>query len=245
MYINNDGIRLHLELEKPAQSSEKCPLVIVIHGFTGHMEEEHIKAVSRAMNEAGFATLRAEMYGHGSSDGTFREHTLYKWVTNALAVIDYARGLDFVSKLYLCGHSQGGLLVMLAGALKHDDIAGIIPLSPAWRIPEDARKGCVLGVSFDPDHIPEEVWFEDGGALDGNYLRVAQTIHVEDAIDRYDGPVLIVHGDADESVPFRDAEDAAARYKNCELVRIPGDTHCFDYHCDQMTEAVARWLMKL
>ena len=242
MYINNDGIPLHLELEMPAQSGEKCPLVIVIHGFTGHMEEAHIRAVSRAMNEIGFATLRAEMYGHGGSGGTFREHTLYKWVTNALAVIDYARGLDFVSKLYLCGHSQGGLLVMLAGALRHDEIDGIIPLSPAWRIPEGARKGCVLGVSFDPDHIPEEVCFGDDGPLDGNYLRIAQTIHVEDAIDRYDGLVLIVHGDADESVPFRDAEDAAARYKNCELVRIPGDTHCFDYHCDQMTEAVQRWL---
>lgn len=63
-YINDDGIKLHAKLDFPAEEKDKYPLVIVIHGFTGHMEEEHIVGVSRAMNEIGFATLRAEMYGH-------------------------------------------------------------------------------------------------------------------------------------------------------------------------------------
>ena len=38
---------------------------------------------------------------------------------------------------------------------QHDAIQGIIPLSPAWMIPEGARKGPLLGQTFDPDHIPE------------------------------------------------------------------------------------------
>ena len=90
---------------------------------------------------------------------------------------------------------------MLAGAMKQDVIKGLIPLSPAWMIPEGARKGTLLGQNFDPDHIPDilPAWGDRG--LNGNYVRVAQTIHVEDAIDRYAGPVLIVHGDQDEAVP--------------------------------------------
>ena len=242
MYIIDDGIRLNAKLDKPCSGGEKCPLVIVIHGFTGHMEERHIVAVSKALNEIGFATLRVDMYGHGNSDGKFENHTLYKWLTNALTVIDYARSLDFVTELWLCGHSQGGMTVMLAGAMKRDVIKGLIPLSPAWMIPEGARNGTLLGQHFDPDHIPDMLPAWGDRRLSGNYVRVAQTIRVEEAIDRYDGPVLIVHGDRDEAVPAEYGIRAAERYRNGKLVLIPGDTHCYDYHLDQVLDAVKDWM---
>jgi pimeloyl-ACP methyl ester carboxylesterase len=244
MYIQDDGIRLNTALDMPAgwQPGQKCPLVVVIHGFTGHIEEAHIVAVSKGINAVGFATLRADMYGHGHSDGEFKKHTLFKWMTNALTVIDYARALDFVTDIYLCGHSQGGLLVMLAAAMKHDVIKGLIPLSPAWMIPEIARKGELLGERFDPDHIPEKLHGWHDLDLDGNYARVAQTIHVEEAIDRYRGPVLIVHGDEDESVPVEYGIRAAERYNNAKLVLIEGDDHCYDLHLDQVVAAVQDWL---
>lgn len=242
MYILDDGIRLNAKLDMPSPAEGKHPLVIVIHGFTGHMEERHIVAVSKALNEIGFATLRVDMYGHGNSDGDFRDHTLYKWLTNALTVIDYARSLDFVTDLYLCGHSQGGMTVMLAAAMKHDVIKGIIPLSPAWMIPEAARQGTLLGLDFDPDHIPEILPAWGNRGLGGNYVRVAQTIHVEEAIDRYTGPVLIVHGDQDEAVPVAYGIKAAERYQNCKLALIPGDTHCYDHHLDQVVDAVKAWM---
>lgn len=244
MFIQDDGIRLNIKLDMPEgwQPGQKCPLVVVIHGFTGHIEETHIVAVSKGINAVGYATLRADMYGHGHSDGEFKKHTLFKWMTNALTVIDYARGLDFATDIYLCGHSQGGLLVMLAAALKHDIIKGLIPLSPAWMIPEIARKGELLGERFDPDHIPEKLHGWHDLDLDGNYARVAQTIHVEEAIDRYRGPVLIVHGDEDEAVPVEYGIRAAERYANAKLVLIEGDDHCYDRHLDQVVAAVQDWL---
>lgn len=242
-FIPCDGIKLHAKLDKPA-GAEKCPLAIVIHGFTGHMEERHIVAVAQAMNEAGVATLRVEMYGHGQSDGRFEDHTLYKWVTGALAVVDYAKALDFADGLYLCGHSQGGLLTMLVAGMKRDDLKAIIPLSPAWMIPDGARQGTLLGQGFDPEHIPDML--ESGERkLNGNYIRVAQTIHVEDEIRRYTGPVLIVHGDADEAVPLRYAQRAAELYANAKLVVVPGDTHCFDHHLEMVTDAVKGFLVEL
>lgn len=242
-FIPCDGIKLHAKLDKP-EGLAKCPLAIVIHGFTGHMEERHIVAVSQAMNQVGVATLRVEMYGHGQSEGKFEDHTLYKWVTGALAVVDYAKTLDFVTGLYLCGHSQGGLLTMLVGGMKRDDFKAIIPLSPAWMIPDGARQGTLLGQGFDPEHIPDML--EAGPLrLNGNYIRVAQTIHVEDEIQRYTGPVLIVQGDADEAVPLSYAQRAAELYANARLVVVPGDTHCFDHHLEIMTEAVKDFLTKL
>lgn len=243
-YINSDGIRLHAKLEMPENFNGKCPLAIIIHGLTGHMEEEHIVGVAKVMNEAGIAALRVEMYGHGKSEGKFEEHTLLKWINNALDVVDYAKKLDFVTDLYICGHSQGGLLTMIIGGLRNDDFKAIIPMSPAVVILDAARKGIFFGVSFDPQHIPDEldaILYK----INGNYFRTAQMININELIDRYSGPVFIVHGDRDEAVPLQYAIDAQKRYKNCKLDIIPGDDHCFTRHLDQMLEAVRRFMLSV
>lgn len=243
MVLIDDGIRLNIKLDMPQSITGKCPLVILVHGFTGHMEERHITAVARMLNEIGCAVLRIDMYGHGNSEGEFRNHTLYKWLTNVMTAVDYARTLDFVTGIYLCGHSQGGLTVMLAAALERDRIKGIIPMSPAVCIPEGARQGNVLGIRFDPDSIPDEIRSPDGWVLGGNHLRVAQSIYVEQAIDRYGGPVLLVHGDADETIPVGCSVEAAARYRNADLRIIRGDTHCYDHHLGEAVEAVSEWML--
>ena len=51
MFIMDDGIRLNAKLDLPTPSEGKHPLVIVIHGFTGHMEERHITAVQQTLND--------------------------------------------------------------------------------------------------------------------------------------------------------------------------------------------------
>ena len=223
----------------------RIPLMILVHGFTGHMEETHILAAGRAANEAGFAVLRAEMYGHGKSDGEFSGHTLMKWIGNVTAVIDYARTLDFVSDLYMCGHSQGGLLTMLVGAMQQDRLRALVELSPASMIPADARRGEVLGTYFDPDNIPEFLTSEDSWTLSGNYVRAAQMIDVDYAIAKYKGPVLIVHGTGDKTVPCHYSVEIAKKYADARLVTIPGDTHCYDYHLDMVEEAVRAFLCEI
>ncbi len=242
MIIMDDGIALQAELTVPPRKEGKIPVMVLIHGFTGYKEEKHIVAVAEAAAAAGYAVLRADMYGHGKSGGEFRNHTLFKWMTNALTLIDYARSLEFAGDIYLCGHSQGGLTAMLAASMKHDQVSGLIALSPAWMIPEIARKGSLLGLDFDARHVPDELNAWDGRKLDGNYARVAQQIKVEDYIDEYDGPVLVVHGDRDEAVPVEYGIRAAERYRNSRLVLIEGDDHCYGAHLDQVVEAVGSWL---
>ncbi|MBQ9324933.1 MAG: alpha/beta fold hydrolase [Clostridia bacterium] len=244
MTILDGSIRLTAQLTLPVHQTVPCPLVIIIHGFTGYKEERHILAVAEALEETGCATLRVDMYGHGESEGRFHDHNLFNWLNNAMAVVDYAKSLHFVSDIYLCGHSQGGMITMLAGAMEADRIAGLLPLSPAWMIPEDARNGMLLGRIFDPEHIPPQLTIDETRTLSGNYLRVAQTIHVEDAIRRYQGPVLIVHGEEDETVPVAYAKKAHELYAQSDLVLIPGDTHCYDHHLDQVTDAVRAWMRR-
>ncbi|MBQ6375092.1 MAG: alpha/beta hydrolase [Clostridia bacterium] len=238
--IMDDGIRLHARLAAPDGATG---VVIIFHGFTGHMEERQLVSVAQALNGMGLATLRVDLYGHGESDGRFRDHTLFKWMSNALAVIDHARSLDFAKDIYLCGHSQGGLLAMLAAAMERDIVKGLILLAPAAMIPDNCRSGELADARFDPEHIPDSVRCWDT-ELGGNYFRVAQTIRVDDAIRRYDGPVLVVHGDADEAVPVQVGIDTAGGYRQGELVRIPEAGHCFVRHLDLAVEAVKAWMAR-
>lgn len=245
MFITDDGIKLNAKLDMPTNGATKCPLCLVFHGFTGHIEEDHILAVSKGLNEIGVATLRVDLYGHGNSDGEFKNHNLYKWLNNILTVVDYAKTLDFVTEMYMCGHSQGGLAVTLAAAMERDAIKALIPLSPAYVIIEGAKEGELLGQPFDPENIPDMLQSWDGRELSGNYIRVAQSIDLDAAIKKYTGPVLIVHGDADEAVPVEYGIEASKKFANCTLKLIPGDTHCYDFHLDQAVDAVKEFVKGL
>ena len=239
-YITDDGIKLHAKLDMPENYAKgtKCPLAIVIHGLTGHMEERHIIAVAETMNSLGIATLRVEMYAHGKSEGTFKYHNLFKWLNNAMTVVRYARTLDFVTDLYICGHSQGGVTTVMIAGMMPDIFRAAIPLSPAVMITEGARNGFSLRESFDPCHIPDELRVDSERTVTGDYIRAAQMLDVDYAINQYKGPVLIVHGSEDEAVPLRCAKEAAEKYSNARLVVVEGDDHCFNYHLDQMLDAV-------
>ena len=238
--VTDDGIRLVGILERP--SAEPRPLVLVLHGFTSAKDRPHTIAACEAMREAGFATLRFDLYGHGESGGEFQKHTLDKWISNTLAMIDYAEGLDFVTEIWLSGHSQGGLTAALAAGKEPERIKGLILRAPAFMIPRCAREGNMLGVRFDPDHIPEAFPTIKGLTLEAGYVRSAQAIHVEEAIDAFAGPVLLLHGEADDVVPLRDVTAAAERYRNCRLELIPGETHHFDQAPERMKTLIRSWL---
>ena len=241
MYIDDDGIRLSAVLELP-EGRGPCPLVICLHGFTSSKDRSHNVLAAEAMRDAGFATLRFDLYGHGESGGEFRKHTLYKWISNTMTVIDYARRLGY-TEMYLSGHSQGGLVAALTAGMEPDRIKGLILRAPAFMIPEGAREGNLLGRTFDPEHIPESVPTIKGLELDGNYIRVAQAVRVEDALSRFRRPVLILHGDGDDVVPLADSRRAAELYTDCELSVIAGETHHFDRYPGQMQERIRRWLL--
>ena len=244
MEFSCDGIILRGKLDMPETGAEKLPLLILLHGLTGNMDEPHITAVAQTAVEVGYAVLRVDQYGHGTSDGEFYNHNVMIWMLQAMQVIDTARSWPFVSKIVLAGHSQGGLNTILTGGMMADRLQALIPMSPAVNIVYGARSGNLLGVPFDGDSMPDLVAF-DGRPLSANYIRTARMLPVDYAVSRFRGPVLIVHGTEDEAVPYALAPELVAQYANARLAAIPGDDHCFTRHLDQLTAAVRDFLIQL
>ena len=243
-YIDDRGIALHIKLDLPDHTG-KLPLLILFHGFTGSMEELTILAVKDAALRAGFAVLRAELYGHGKSGGTFHDHTILKWVQNAEAVCEYAKQLPFVHSVFLAGHSQGGLLAVLLGEKHPQDYAGFLLVSPGASIPEELRSGTLLGEAFDPDHIPESLPTWENLTLSGEYIRTMRDIDPYAAARKYPGPVQILHGSEDEIIPVGSACRLAEEFPDAKLRIIEGDNHNYDYHRDVMAKAAETALNEL
>ncbi len=247
-FIDCDGSRIHAKLDFPLQEKDKYPLLIVLHGFTGHMEEEHILAAAGTAVEEGYASLRVELFGHGLSDGDFKDHTILLWMHQAMRVIEYARNLDFVSEILLTGHSQGGLTSVLAAGIMSDRIKALIPLSPAMNLKYAVMEGDMLGQLFDLNDLPESMHIREDFYITGNYLRAAMILPVEECVRQFDRtgkPVLIIHGTADETVPYEYGEKLAKQYKTAKLVPIEGDDHCYHTHLDQVTEALRLFLRQI
>ena len=244
-YIDKDGFKLFSKLDLPDNSGEKMPLLILIHGLTGQMDEPQLEGVRDVANACSMACLRVDMYGHGKSDGDFSNHNVLEWVCEIIYIIDYARNLDFVTDIFLAGHSQGGLAVILAAAIKADQIKALIPISPATNIVYDCIEGVFFNNRFDVDSIPDRISFWDGFEVKGNYIRTARAIDVDKAIAAYQGPVFIVHGTMDESVDVSYGIEVAKKYKNSKLKLIEGDSHCYDYHLEDMIQAVGEFFKEI
>lgn len=241
LFINCDGLKVHAKIDFPQVQSDKMPVLVLIPGFTGHIEEDHILGVANAALATGYVCLRAELYGHGKSDGEFYDHTIYLWLQETVRVINYAAALPYTEKIILSGHSQGGLLSVLAAGVMRDCISALLPLSPAMNIPAEAAKGRVLGVDFDKDNLPEFIQ-SDSWKVSANYIRAMRMLPVDSAIEAFNKTVLIIHGTEDEAVPYECGKELSEKYSNANLITIKGSDHCYNDHLEEVISAVTEFL---
>ena len=97
------------------------------------------------------------MSGSGISGGKSVNMSVQTQKKNLFDVLEYAKTLDFVDNnhITLCGCSQGGLVCSLVAAEKEDEIERLIMYYPALCIPDDSRRGCVIGTKIDPNNVPD------------------------------------------------------------------------------------------
>lgn len=228
MVIKRDEVKLVSTLAMPQTEADKIPLVIVCHGYTGNRNGFEPVPYARSFAANGIASLRLDFSSNGDSDGESTEMTITNMVEDVKAVYEMAKNIDGIDpeQIYLLGCSQGGLVCSIAAAQMQDEIAGLILNYPALTIPEDVRKGDFLGVTFDPEKLPDTLTAFKY-TIGKCYLEDVMQYQIYDIIGAYTGPVYIAHGDKDDLIDSSCSEKADQIYENAEYYIVKGAGHGF------------------
>ena len=191
------------------------PIVIFVHGgyWRNAYNLDHAGHLCAALTRAGAATWNIEYRRIGDPGGGW-PGTLDDVLHGAehMKVIAPRHGLD-LRRMVACGHSAGGQLVLWLAAQMAVDLRGVVPLAAV----SDLRRAWALQLSSGvvrqflgatPEQAPQ---------------RYAATSPIE--LLPISVPQRMVHGTADQIVPFEMSERFAKKSQNAKLVPLEGAGH--------------------
>ena len=217
------------DVKRPAVQARKVPVVIICHGLTGWRAENHNMAVGDSLLAHGYATVSFDFNGHGQSEGKFSDMTIENELEDLHCIYDYVAGLPWVDRkrIAVAGHSQGGLVAgVFAGDMGRKKVKCAVLLAPAACIHVDAVNNIFFDAPASYEDLADSAFYW-GRWFGKEYFRAAREIKVFERTGAYDGPVLIVQGDADMPNLLRDSRLYPNYIKDCKYVELPGLTHCF------------------
>ena len=194
----------------------------------------------------GAATLRFDVVGHGRSEGTLMDMTITALQADAEAMLQHALTLDFISDIYLLGHSIGGVIATYIAAEHPDLIKGLLLLAPACNARYAAESGLLFDLEFDPCNLPEHIENpEICLVLSRKYIEESLEMDIFDRPSVYEGPVLAVSGENDKRVPAEFVERYRNTFKNFEYHLIPEIDHMFSPNTDSLVNCTENFFSRL
>ena len=175
------------------------PVIVFLPGYRSDMEGEKATALDAWAGREGRALVRLDYSGCGASEGKFADHTLDHWRDD---VLDMIAAFAPSGPLVLVGSSMGGWLALLVALALPGRVRAIVGIAAApdfteWGFSEDVvallrRESKIEEPSdySDEPYVTTLAFWESGQA---NLL-----------LDReigFDGPVRLLHGQRDETVP--------------------------------------------
>lgn len=207
--------------------------------------------------EKGWSAHAVSLRGHGASDGDLRTNPgLADYLEDMRQAIDLIGG-----PVVLIGHSMGGVLTQMARA-RYQDVAGAVllassPLRPSLSVvlrmllrhpvafvrsqafgDMEAGRRAFISFFFSPDldQALKQRYIAELSSESGRAVKEVFSRQRPETPDLKEGPVLVVAGRDDWSIPIRDHEDLA-RHFNAPLEVCPG---AHDLMLDPQWRASAR-----
>jgi pimeloyl-ACP methyl ester carboxylesterase len=190
------------------------PQIVWVGGFASDMTGTKAQSLAEWAMRQGRAFLRFDYFGHGASDGQFRDGVISRWRGDALAVID-----DLTEgPLILVGSSMGGWISCLAALSRPERVAGMVLIAPAPDFTEKLMKPA-LHPEATKALAESGEWVEpDGAIITAALLEDGARWSILDAEVDIDCPVHILQGGADDVVPWRHAQSLALALRSQEVV---------------------------
>ena len=184
------------------------PTVVFLPGYASDMEGAKALALDGFAAERGFAMLRFDYSGTGSSPGKFADGALDAWLDEALGLIDRLTTGPIVP----IGSSMGGWLALHLALLRPDRVKALVGIAAAA---DFTNWGFADGEAAERAGLARGFW-ESGQRL----LLLEGEIEVH-------CPVRLLHGELDQDVPLDTAFRTmrALRSADVQLLTIKGGGH--------------------
>jgi hypothetical protein len=245
----------------PGQGRLRHPTILLVPG-SGAVDRDQVVAgipvfaqLAGALAERGFMVVRFDKRGIGQSGGRTETVTLQDYADDVVAIVKWLARRDDVDtrRLTVAGHSEGGVVAMLAAAREKKIGSVVLIATPGSAggdlILEQQRHQLDLMKLADPERqrkidlqqkvhaavITEKGWEgippEVRRQADTAWFRSLLQFDPARLIPRLKQPILIVQGELDTQVPPHHAErlaELARKRKNppaVETVRLPGVNH--------------------
>ena len=226
------------------------PGLVFLGGFMSDMTGTKACALDSFARARGQAFLRFDYQGHGQSSGRFEEGTIGRWAGDAVAVLDELTEGPQV----LVGSSMGGWIMLLAALARPQRVAGLVGIAAApdftedlmWaRYPPEVRETLRReGVYREPSAYGEEPYTITLGLIEEGRRHLLLRAPIPLAC-----PLRLIHGTADEDVPWQVSMKLAERIQSedVELTLVKGGDHRLSEPPDleRLDETIARLCRRL
>jgi len=192
--------------------------VIFCSGFMSDMQGTKAMTLESAMKGIGRSYTRFDYLGHGQSTGNFKDGCISRWTDDALAVLDECTAGPQV----VVGSSMGGWIGLRMALLRPDRIAGFVGIAAAPDF--TLRMRADMSESAHADIESQGYWQEPTEYSDEPYTITRKLLDdgdrnlvMQNSIP-FDGPVHLLQGMKDDSVPWQTALDIQEKLTSDEVV---------------------------
>ncbi len=183
----------------PATAGRDGPALVFLSGYKSDMAGGKASAVFECAQRSGDACLLLDYSGCGASSGEFADGTLSRWRDEVLALVEAV----CPGEILLIGSSMGGWLMLLVARAIPQQVVGLIGIAPApdftdWGIVADDAARLQAGEVL----LKANPYGEEPTPTYPAFFADAQANRVLGARIGFDGPVRLLHGQADRDVPW-------------------------------------------
>mgnify|MGYP003288903119 CR=1 FL=1 len=181
------------------------PVIVYLHGLKSSRHSEKGKRLEKYAYDNKYGFLAVDYTAHGTSEGLPSDFRIERCLNDVLEVIQVE---NISNPLYLAGSSLGGWIAFLTAEKLSAQVKGVLTFAAGvdflpmiWEhlftdeIRNLLKKGIVLG----PNELTKGYCFSYAMFTEAEpYLLLNRRI-------LYTGPVILVHGDKDDLIPYQNS----------------------------------------
>lgn len=197
------------------READRAPILVQINGLDSTKELKYFVGLPQWLARRGVSSLIVDQPGTGEALRLHDMKALYNSEVWASRVVDYLETRADVDsrRIGLEGVSLGGYFCPRAVAFEPRFAMGVVwGANHDWR--DVQKKRLQREGNFPVPHYWDHVRWVWGGKDVEEFMKIAESVHLDGVLDRIKVPFLVTHGEKDSQIPVHWAERTYAQLIN-------------------------------